>query len=251
MKKLMVCFLLVASLVPAAFAQQLDWTGVYVGGHLGYGVGESSGGISLTWPHAGAAEKNELTNGWPKDLNPRGSSFGFQGGYNFQASSNFVLGAEFDYSKLDMASSNNRRIVFAASGIATDIRNKLDLDNMLSLRAKAGYVYGQTLFYVTAGWAWSKIEASSELFGEYSLSGNYSKEGRLSKTLDGYTVGLGLEHRFTQNLSIRGDYKYIDLGKVNYATVNRPGGYNPYSWKESISQDLQVHLFNIGLNYHF
>src|ERR1700724_3314885 len=73
---------------PAAY----DWTGSYLGGHIGYGWGRSS------WSTPGASGTLDLTH--PIDtFNESGSFFaGLQAGYRYMLPNRVVLGGEIDAS---------------------------------------------------------------------------------------------------------------------------------------------------------
>jgi outer membrane immunogenic protein len=100
----------------AAPAPVFNWTGFYVGGHVGYG-----------WADTDAAG----------DLD--GFLGGLQVGYNWQFSRNWVFGIEADISATDM---NNA----PASHI----------DYLGTLRARVGYTWDRTMLYGTGGLAWNR-----------------------------------------------------------------------------------------------
>ncbi len=63
-----------------------------------------------------------------------------------------------------------------------------------------------------------------------------------TKTKAGWTIGAGLEQRWTENISLKLEYLYMDFGRDEYFTItNRT--------PERI--DLDVHTVRLGLNYAF
>jgi high affinity Mn2+ porin len=140
-------------------ASLYDWTGFYVGGHMGYAGGNSnwtanptqaglpstSGSVDMTLPIDSFAES--------------GSFFmGLQGGYNYLLANSMVLGVEADasfpaFQDLDGLSIGgltnfNPPAVGAASYGETVL-------SFGTLRGRIGYAPGNWLFYVTGGLAWT------------------------------------------------------------------------------------------------
>jgi len=81
------------------------------------------------------------------------------------------------------------------------------------------------LLYATAGLAYGGLKAE---FGSADES----------KTLVGWTAGLGLEYGFTPNWSAKVEYLYMDLGSSTYTITGVDNG-------------LQASYLRFGLNYHF
>ena len=110
----------------------LGWTGLYVGGDFGYGMGGFGPGTN---PILGQAVI------FPSTLT--GFVGGLQAGYNFQLSNNVVLGLETDMS---FPSPIDR----AATGV-TPFNTTVDYFG--TARARIGYAFGSILPYVTGGLA--------------------------------------------------------------------------------------------------
>ena len=64
-----------------------------------------------------------------------------------------------------------------------------------------------------------------------------------NKWQDGWTLGIGGEFIFKDNLSLKAEYRYTDLGKYNYYTP----AYEGQIMKQKYDQDE----ISIGLNYYF
>ncbi|MFG1396425.1 outer membrane protein [Roseixanthobacter pseudopolyaromaticivorans] len=121
------------------------------------------------------------------DRNLDSGSAGVHGGYNFQ-SGNIVYGIEndFNYNFEDKGDAN---LEWDASG-----------------RARIGYALDRTLFFATGGVAaaGAKIDASGV--------------GKKDDILIGWTAGAGIEHAFTDNIIVRGEYRYSDFGKKDFGS---------------------------------
>ena len=147
------------------------WTGGYLGGLIGYGWGQpKSGGKS-----------------WDAD----GWVGGVYGGYNFQPSSNFVLGLETDLTGTGM------------SGKSAGV----NMSNYWNgtIRARAGIAFDRFLVYGTGGLAVGSLEVKT---------GGKSD----TNTRAGYTVGGGVEAALTDTLLGRIEYRYTDFGGDTYNT---------------------------------
>lgn len=64
-------------------------------------------------------------------------------------------------------------------------------------------------------------------------------------------LGAGAEWAISPNVSIQGQYLYVDLGKENYALngTQKPNDNVPYT--ETFATDLDFHTVRIGVNYRF
>ncbi len=123
-----------------------------------------------------------------------GGLFGGFVGYNWQMDNNVVLGAEgdlnYNWNKED---------------IAPGVDGGTDLDG--SVRARVGYAFDRTLLYATGGWQISR---------GYLDAG----DGKDTKTFNGWTLGAGLDHAFTDRIFGRLEYRYADFGNKDIDGVN-------------------------------
>lgn len=131
--------LLVTAPVHAATAGAQNWTGFYIGGHIGATGGDFNNRPLVIGP---TGESGDI-------------SGGFLGGYNWQRG-NWVFGAEADYSQIDVSASS------ATSGFEEDWT--------ISFRGRAGYVVDRFLPYVTVGVGITEVTAKITASGERSTS---------------------------------------------------------------------------------
>ena len=162
--------------VPAP-QQSIDWTGLYVGGNLGWAFGNfdnQSGGTSL-------------------GTGANGVGGGLYTGYNYQVTPNVVVGAEADFTLTDLEESRTN------GGLT--LRSKSDWNS--NIRGRVGYSFDRYLVYGAGGLAIADLE----------LAGNGDKD---SKTALGWTLGAGGEAAITNNVSARLDYTYQDFGSQDF-----------------------------------
>jgi outer membrane immunogenic protein len=186
-----------APVEPVAPVTTFSWTGFYAGVHAGYGWGRENDNLSV--PTAGAVGLDHF------DVN--GAVGGVHAGYNEQFNS-FVVGLEGD---VDL--SGIRGSTHSAIGAEGATISSLSLRNTWqgSVRARIGYAFDRFLFYGTGGVAFGDAKVSGSVIGP---AGIFS--GSDTKTLVGWTVGLGGEYAFDDHWIARAEVRYTDFGKSSY-----------------------------------
>ena len=193
--------------VAPVYAPVFTWTGLYVGANAGYAWGQ----IDST---------NLGVVGGFND--PDGFTGGGQIGYNYQIGQ-FVLGAEADFQGADM------RARLAVPGLTAS--NELNWYG--TVRARVGFAVDRFLPYVTGGFAYGNVRTRFTT-PAFSISD--------SNTQYGWTVGGGLEYAFTNNLSARVEYLYVNLDKESF---NIPGAVL------TTNVETKFSVVRAGLNYKF
>lgn len=190
-----------------------NWSGFYVGGHVGYGGGRLG------------PDSNPVLNqavAFPPTVT--GLIGGYQAGYNGRLPGNWVIGAEADVtfmSPIDQPS-------FSAAPFHTT------LDYVGTARARIGYAFGSFLPYVTGGFALgqSRLDIGTDDGGVQS--------SRLHTQL-GWTVGAGIEMAVGGPWTARLEYDYLDFARQTYGLGNR--------LLPNVDVDPKVHMIKVGLNY--
>ncbi len=188
------------------------WTGFYVGANAGYAWGQ----IDSTT----GAFQNNLGN----FSDPDGFTGGAQIGYNYQIGQ-WVLGAEADFQGADLKSTS--------VNLANNLRASTEINWFGTVRGRVGYSFDRFLPYVTGGFAYGSVKnkISNGVFA-----------GSNDNTQYGWTVGGGLEYAFTNNLTAKLEYLYVDLDKESF---NVPGG----TFTSKVETKFSV--VRAGLNYKF
>ena len=161
-----------------------NWTGFYIGGHVG---GAFAGDSSLQ----------------SSDVRFMG---GVQGGFDYQFHPNWVLGAEAQYSWLGGGTNNG--VLFPAGTLVTGSGN----DQLGSVTGRVGYTWGPALLYGKGGYAWRDANNIG-----VSIAGVPQPFATSGNRKDGYTVGAGLEYMFAPNWSAKAEYQYYNFGNT---TIN-------------------------------
>jgi outer membrane immunogenic protein len=169
---------------PPAVVAAYNWSGFYIGGHIGYG-----------WSSEEATDVLTAVSGAP---DPDGFLGGVQAGYNWQVD-RWVFGIEGDWSWTGASGS--------AAPFGTFFVNS-DHSWYATLTGRLGYAWDSWMWYVKGGAAWADAE--------YSVAGF----GSLSDTRVGWTIGTGVEWAIAPNWSAKLEYNYLDFGKDTYNIVN-------------------------------
>ena len=219
---------------PMAPMAVYNWTGFYIGGHIGGGWA-NQGSVELA-PGTGAFPTGTVFTG--KDLS--GFLGGVQGGYNWQFS-NIVLGIEGEYTWADVSgSASTVSTVPAFLGFTANTTAKLQ--DIALVTGRVGYAANNWLFYFKGGGAWGQGK---------SFSINNNANGTLFDTTSsstdrsGWVVGVGAEWGFAPNWSAKIEYNYIDFGSSN-VTLN--SSLNTQSF---VSSSETVNIVKAGVNYRF
>ena len=255
---------------PTAAAPIFSWTGFYVGANGGYGWHDPTvtftGGDELatlfTCLHFGIG-----TCPPPVSFNIRGGLGGLQAGYNRQLNRNVVLGVEtdFDWSRIRGMGTSNFFNLFLSQGNNFIASEKVDWFG--TVRGRLGFLLTDRLLaYGTGGFAYGGVKQNVVLNTPanfvrvdpqfaFACNASVSTEcfsGSSSRTAAGWTAGGGLEYAAWNNVSLRAEYLYINLGKntVNAVDVFRVPGVTPSSFNAAFSQ-TDFHLFRIAVNYLF
>ncbi len=206
----------------------VDWTGFYVGGHLGAGKGRDS------WsdPFPAAATGDRVATG--------GALGGAQVGFNKQFG-RFVLGAELSAS---VARIEGTETCFG--GIVPATSAGLECENRIgplaTVTGRAGYAFTRSLVYAKAG-----AVAARETYTLNSKAITGGTVSSASATNWGWTVGGGIEHALNSRWSVNLEYNYVDLGSraVAFEVPAAIAAANP------TSVATHIHLVTMGVNYHF
>lgn len=242
---------------PAAAGDRIDWTGFYLGGHLGLLFSTTS----FTDPVGPSIYGGSVAAG--------GALAGFQAGYNRQVAPQWVLGIEGEYSFLGAYGSNT---CLQSSTTIVGSNCKVTPREVATIAGRAGFLTepgGRTMIYGKAGVAWARSDVS--------LNPNNAPTQQQAWTDDGITlngiadsgpatsasfgawgpmVGAGFEHAFSPRWSLKGEYSYLHFSGMNLATpdptdVSEGGVVTNLNSAGSSFVRQNLHLAKIGLNYRF
>ena len=221
-----------------------DWTGFYVGGHLGYGAGSSHWSAT----QAGAAVPSlsgslDFTNAYNFSSGAGSYFLGFQAGYDYMSAARWLIGIKTDVSFPSFVG-GNQTISSALIGTA----NYLDrVEFSGDVLGRVGYAPGNWLFYATGGFAWSydqftRIQnvgfpaggARGARHGGESVSQTTRRPGARRRRCRGSIT--------TAHWTAQLEYLFTDYTS---RSVTFPAG------AQRFNSDLTLNELRLGLNYRF
>ena len=135
-----------------------------------------------------------------------GAGLALRGGYDWQNGNTvFGLGVDYDFGE------QKRDLAPGVEGVVKNAGNVF---------ARLGYDANGWLPYAAVGYTWAKAETNTGF----------------SSDLDGYTIGLGVERKFTPNWSGFAEVTHTDFGQVK----GLPSGF-----------DGELQKVKLGVNYRF
>lgn len=205
----LVVAVLMSGTVYAGNMMDAEASAAYSGPYIGGFVGHSWVDLEYTEPD------------WPtygRDVDMEGVVGGLYLGHNYRID-NIVLGFEADAGLGDLDEGRDKNADY-------NDYSAFDIDWNAHFRARAGFIYNTTLFYVAGGLALAQVE----------LDDGWESD---KATHVGWTVGAGIEQKITEHLTARVEYLYDDYGSEDYAC-----DYDP-------DIELKMHTARIGLAYSF
>jgi outer membrane immunogenic protein len=201
-----------ATYVPVA-APVYNWGGVYVGINGGWGFGSSN------WTAGGGCVGACSTGSFSTD----GGLIGGTIGANFQTGQ-LVFGIEADADWSDINGSSA-----ATNAVCPSCQTRNDW--LGTVRGRIGYAFDRVLFFGSGGGAFGDVKAAAPGFGSQD------------STEFGWTAGAGLEYAFSDSLTAKIEYLFVDLENASCTTVC--GGGFP------VAVSFNSNIVRAGINYKF
>jgi opacity protein-like surface antigen len=203
-----------------------DWTGPYVGAHIGADWSSTEGSSVNTTTSTLAAPIFGDRSGWHG---------GIQLGYDYMLPSRVVIGIAGDVS----SGGRKTTTITDASGISTNQVTEFDSE---TLRVRLGYALDNLLLYGTGGLAWSSNQhIRTQLAGTLNLATAGTDEA-VNKYLSGWTAGGGLAFAFAPDWNVFAEYRYTSFGSSTIVL--------PFSQLSTTSK-TNVSSIDFGVNYKF
>ena len=165
-----------------------NWTGFYIGGHVG----------------GAFAGDNTFQSSDARFLG------GVQGGFDYQFAPNWVTGIEAEYSWMTR---NNNGVTFPGGVVVTDRDNQLG-----SVTGRVGYTWGPGLVYAKGGYAFRDGNNLAVSVGGVPTTAFVAT----GNNRNGWTVGAGLEYLFAPNWSAKAEYQYYNFGTTTFTAGPAP-----------------------------
>ena len=217
-----------------------DWSGFYLGGHVGY-AGGSSNWSATPAGAAGptAAGSLDLYNAFDGSTGTGSYFAGLQAGYNYVLPSRILLGVEADVSFPNTIAGT--AVVSSPANGTANYSEQVELNG--TVRGRVGYAPGHWLFYATGGFAWSYDQFSRTQLAGVPAGGTAAPgttENLFMVPRVGGAVGAGVEVALPSNWTARVEYLFTDYASRG---VTFPAG------AQSFNSGLTLNELRLGLNY--
>lgn len=223
-----------------------DWTGPYLGLHLGGGWANAD---TNSFPLPDAATFGILPAGWSQQ--PTGVMGGLQAGYDYQMGC-WVPGIEADFSGSGISGTKTVSPILGQDGTPIPGGGALTsheaIDWFGTLRLRLGYTVTHSLLvYGTGGLAYGNVSSSANTDLGPLLPISYPAS--VSGTTVGWAAGGGVEYALSKCWTVRVEYLYVDMGSLsaiaNPNMVLEPPTQVGYKWQ------LKENIVNVGINFMF
>lgn len=233
-------FIILFGFTSAAFSNSLlqlqakndssPWSGYYGGVLFGAQFGRSS-------DKTGALGYNADNEKW--NYNESGLNTGFDFGYSYPWRKIFV-GPEIEVGYLNVVGNGTQ-----PSSPGGDTVGKTSSDLYAALRARLGVDVKDYLLFLTGGVM--EVKYTSQIVDSCSIApcGGGTVDAYNNSYVFGYTVGGGVEHKFTNNWSVKFEYLYFNLNNQQFSGATNLG--NGYSW----TAQTYGNIIRGGVNYYF
>jgi outer membrane immunogenic protein len=201
------------AVAPVAVAPIYNWTGFYIGGHIGWGQAEHDVVFDPIFGFGTTTLSGDSADGFLG---------GGQVGFNWQTGV-FVFGVEGQFSWTDLSRSDT----FLGATFTRDV------NWLATIAGRLGIASANWLFYAKGGVAFMDWDASLFVPGFGT--------GSVGDTETGWMVGVGIEYGFTPNWSAKIEYNFNRFEDV-------AGGFFAGT---GIHNDVDIHVVKGGINYRF
>ncbi|CAN7448312.1 outer membrane beta-barrel protein [Bradyrhizobium sp. LjRoot220] len=217
-------------------ASLYDWTGMYVGGHLGWAGADRT--FERTFVGNGIITR--VSNpGFSQ--HPNGFAGGGQIGFNRQTG-NWVWGLEAELSGTTLRSSTT--VAVPTLPLITQTFD-VNIDWTASLTGRLGYAWDRWMLYGKGGAA-VMHETYALIAPGLIIPDSPYHSAKVTRL--GWTVGAGVENAFHDNWSWKAEYSYMRFDGndsiTNALSVASFSGIKSYT-------DVNLHFVKAGINYRF
>jgi len=210
------------------------WSGLYIGGTLGLGAGDTSDRVRINAEDDAAIAEvigtadstfapttfdniNAIESFLSTDYDMQGAVYGAFLGYNWQ-NGNAVFGIEAGLNGTNIDGSTDCAIIADCSR---------ELDYYGRVIGRLGYARNNLLFYGFGGVAWGDVSTDISVLGTsvddswvVDEDADFSSSFNQENTHVGWTAGIGLEVAFTDRFFAGIEYAHVDLGEESYRALS-------------------------------
>jgi len=233
-----------AAPTPASY----NWTGLYLGGHLGYATASSNWSTApIGSPAPPVNGSLDLFNAFDIFKGTGSYALGFHAGYNYMFPSRLLVGVEADVSFPNLLS-GSQTISSALIGQAS-YQDQVEFSG--TVRGRIGYAAGSWLFYATGGFAYSYDQFThTQLAG--TPAGGTAQPGEVETLFMvprvGGALGAGVEFALTPNWAARLEYLYTDYASRSVTFADAAERFDANLVMQSLRLGLDYRLGSDGID---
>ena len=223
-----------------------NWTGAYLGFGAGYGTATNDITLADRSPDPGSI--------FNVDIDGIGNQGGFISGtigYDYQASPRIVVGAFADADLSDLHHSTGLKASEDEATFGIGIKSRFQ--NIFMVGGRLGYLMTpDTLVFGSAGYANAGLDDTNLRAGLDFGGQNVISESTVlfgGKRFSGVFVGGGAETRINDSLSLKAEYRYLDLGSENMTLL--PSIAPEINEFVSTKFDPTIQMGRASINYRF
>ena len=220
--------------ITAPVSQLYDWTGFYVGAHVGQGWGKSN------WTTAPDLSGSvNVFNRFDAFESTGGYFGGLQLGYDYMLPNRFVIGGMLDASVPSWPNLGEISLGGTSTFVSPALGQVSYTENVLhfgTLRGRVGYAPGNWLVYATGGLAWTYDQLT------LTQQDNCCTTDSPFLWRPGWTAGAGVEFPVAPNWTASVEYLYTKYGNSSVGFANSA---------QRFESDLAVQQLRMGVNYRF
>jgi len=226
------------------------WTGIYIGGQIGYAWTNGNNQFTGFDPFTGFGLATSVGG------TPNGVIGGANVGYNYQINQ-WVLGLEGSVDGTSLSNTAVANVPLLGGTFGVNANSTLPIEG--SIRGKLGVAWDRALIYATGGVAFGGFNTDftgfGTGFGGVPIFGSTS----VSSTRVGWTVGGGIQYAVTNNWSVFAEYRYTNFGSISQnlfpglagIAVTTPAGAIVTGAFLNGNRQIQQNLVQVGFDYKF
>jgi len=243
---------LAISALPAFAMADNAFSGFQVGAALGYED------VSMDWETDHYISAFDQSRGNPsgdtsESLDDSAFAYGVFANYNMALNGNWIIGAELGYQGSSISDSVNR--IPGSNPFTGPSPNRtkaeVDVNDTFLIGIKGGYLLNEsTMAYSTLSATFTEVEVSSNCASDNILCDGSAPAHSSSDddSMTGWALALGVEKSLSDNISVRAEYRYADLGTAELAAVQYK---NSAAIGVETDIDVTSQTLQIGAAYKF
>lgn len=241
-------FLAVA--LPALSFADSPFTGVQAGVTLGYEDASMDWDTDLIIDAFNPSNTAAPGANSSKSLDDSAFAYGVFGSYSMALNDSWILGAELAYQGSDISDSMNSIPGFFPTP-SNQTEAEVEVNDTFLLGIKGGYLLNPTtLAYSTLSATLTEVEVSSNCPSDGAICnpGSPARSDNDDDNITGWALAVGVEKSLSNNLSVRAEYRYADLGTAEVSAVKQESGE---SYGIDADVDVTSQTLQIGAAYKF